>query len=77
MALTVPACFRRIGVVMSVRHSCVDDDCGFCHLGHTQPVASTPLELPAVNGPIARAAAPESWSSRGPDRRERPNWRTA
>jgi hypothetical protein len=56
---------------------CVDDDCGFCHLGHTQPVASTPLELPAVNGPIARAAAPESWSSRGPDRRERPNWRTA
>lgn len=56
---------------------CVDDDCGFCHLGHTQPVASTPLELPTLGAPVASAAAPEPWSSRGPDRRERPNWRAA
>jgi hypothetical protein len=57
--------------------TCVDDDCGFCHLGHSQPVASTPIVLPAVAAPIVEGAVPEVWSSRGPDRRERPNWRIA
>lgn len=54
--------------------TCVDDDCGFCHLGHSQPVASTPIVLPAVTSPAATGSAPVVWSSRGPDRRERPNW---
>jgi len=57
--------------------SCVDDDCGFCHLGHSQPVASTPIVLPSVAGPLVEASVPDAWSSRGPDRRERPNWRAA
>lgn len=54
--------------------TCVDDDCGFCHLGHSQPVASTPIVLPAMAGPVTSATVSEVWSSRGPDRRERPNW---
>ncbi|OWQ48200.1 hypothetical protein CDL60_06365 [Roseateles noduli] len=54
--------------------TCVDDDCGFCHLGHSQPVASTPIVLPAMAGPLTSASISEVWSSRGPDRRERPNW---
>lgn len=57
--------------------TCVDDDCGFCHLGHTQPVASTPLVLPAVTSPADTGSATDAWTSRGPDRRERPNWRAA
>lgn len=57
--------------------SCVDDDCGFCHLGHSQPVASTPIVLPSVAGPLVEASVPDVWSSRGPDRRERPNWHAA
>ena len=54
--------------------TCVDDDCGFCHLGHSQPVTSTPIVLPAMAGPATTGSAPDVWSSRGPDRRERPNW---
>ncbi len=57
--------------------TCVDDDCGFCHLGHSQPVASTPIVLPAVAGPVVEGSVPDAWSSRGPDRRERPNWQPA
>lgn len=57
--------------------TCVDDDCGFCHLGHSQPVASTPIVLPALAGPVTSAAMSEVWSTRGPDRRERPNWHAA
>ncbi|WP_431257108.1 hypothetical protein ACQ86G_20830 [Roseateles chitinivorans] len=57
--------------------TCVDDDCGFCHLGHSQPVASTAIVLPAVASPAAAGSVPEVWSSRGPDRREKPNWLTA
>ncbi len=57
--------------------TCVDDDCSFCHLGHTQPVASTPLVLPAMAGPADTGSATDAWTSRGPDRRERPNWRAA
>ena len=57
--------------------TCVDDDCGFCHLGHTQPVASTPLVLPAVTSPADTGSDTQAWTSRGPDRRERPNWRAA
>jgi hypothetical protein len=57
--------------------TCVDDDCGFCHLGHSQPVASTPIVLPAMTDPVVAGSVPDVWSSRGPDRRERPNWRAA
>ena len=57
--------------------TCVDDDCGFCHLGHSQPVASTPIVLPAVASPVSSTSVSEVWSSRGPDRRERPNWQLA
>ncbi|OWQ92240.1 hypothetical protein CDN99_07835 [Roseateles aquatilis] len=55
----------------------VDNDCGSCHLGHAQPVFSAPPRLPALVGPVARTAPSGDWSSRGPDRRERPNWRLA
>ncbi|WP_431262205.1 hypothetical protein ACQ859_18795 [Roseateles chitinivorans] len=57
--------------------TCVDDDCGFCHLGHSQPVASTAIVLPAVASPVTTGSVPEVWSSRGPDRREKPNWPAA
>lgn len=57
--------------------TCVDDDCGFCHLGHSQPVASTPIVLPAMESLVTTGAAADVWSSRGPDRRERPNWLAA
>ncbi|WP_067272310.1 hypothetical protein [Mitsuaria sp. 7] len=57
--------------------TCVDDDCGFCHLGHSQPVASTPIVLPAVESLVTTGSAADVWSSRGPDRRERPNWLAA
>ena len=54
-----------------------EDDCGICHFGHTQPPVSMPVAWPGVSAPAIAADGPDLWSSRGPDRHERPNWRLA
>ncbi|MET0209673.1 MAG: hypothetical protein ABW220_11580 [Burkholderiaceae bacterium] len=55
----------------------IDLDCGTCHLGHAQPVFTDAPRLPALSGPATLAEPVEAWATRGPDRRERPNWRAA
>jgi hypothetical protein len=54
-----------------------DNDCGYCHLSAAKPLQVQPLEVPAVAGLAARAAPVHPLQTRGPDRRERPNWRLA
>ena len=54
-----------------------DNDCGYCHLSAAKPLQVQPLEVPAVAGLAAHAAPVHPLQTRGPDRRERPNWRLA
>lgn len=54
-----------------------DNDCGYCHFSVVKPMVSEAVKLDSTATFSLHAASKKTFSSRGPDLLERPNWRIA
>ncbi|TXI25184.1 MAG: hypothetical protein E6Q67_01495 [Roseateles sp.] len=55
----------------------LDNDCGTCHLSLAKPLIAQASTLPPPVHARPEAEPAPALKSRGPDRRDRPNWRLA
>jgi hypothetical protein len=53
----------------------VDNDCGYCHLSHAQPLALAAEPWLGHADQQLNATAPSIYTTREPEGLERPNWR--